>query len=93
MNEVAYEGPADIQDEGAVVNQRVDTSEAVRNSSATIFLPKNADVSLIRAGDFVLIRWNATRAPDRAHLATSWDDDAEVVRAVRLDQKVFVRNL
>ena len=82
-----YHGPADVQDEGAVVSRRVETSEEDRQADATIFYPDHVDVSPFKPGSVVRINYKP-REP--GHLE-SWDAEAEIRRTVRLDGKSFVR--
>lgn len=90
--ETLYEGPADVQDEGAIISRRVQTSEEVRASEATIFVPRRADISAVQPEDVVDIMWVAY-APEDPDDLTQWGDDAEVVRAIVLDNKLFVKAL
>lgn len=88
---VRYLGPADIQDEGAVLSRRVEAGEEIRSSEATIFLPFHADMGGIEPEDVIDFMWGTQPPADLE--AGPWDGDAEVVRAVRLDAKLFVKGL
>lgn len=88
--DLIYEGPADVQDEGAVLSTRVQSGEEVRESTATIFVPERVDLSGVLPEDVVNIMWGRNPPADPDDL-TQWEEDAEVVRYVRLDNKLFVK--
>ncbi len=90
--DLVYEGPADVQDEGAVLSARVETSEEVRDSTATIFLPERAkaEIALVEPEDVVQFMWGRYPPADPDD-PDAWEGDAEVVRAIRLDVKLLVK--
>lgn len=91
---VYYEGPADVQDEGAFVSFRAETSEAVRGrSEATVFLPERADVSAIRPEHTVAVDWDGAEPTGDPDAWWEAKDSAKVVKVVRLDKKIFVEGI
>lgn len=91
---VHYEGPADVQDEGAFVSFRAETSEAVRGrSEATVFVPERADISSVRPEHIVAVDWDGQEPTGDPDDWWKGKDSARVVKRVRLDSKIFVEGI
>lgn len=75
-----YEGPADVQDAGAVLS-RDTLGQPVLTSDAKMFLPRSAQpMKPIKAKQTVKIDWK-----------TGELSDAEIVQYRRMDKVVFLR--
>lgn len=91
---VLYEGPADVQDEGAFVSMRVLVPERIAGQGdGTVFLPEQADLSAMKPGDTVIVSWDGQVPIDADDEYWETQDAAEIVRVIRLGAKLIVKGI
>lgn len=81
--EEVYAGPADVQDEGVVIDRDLG-GQPVRTADAIVFLADESIIPLVKVGDIVEVEW-----------LDQYDSvsDGSVQKVVRLDGTLMVRYL